>query len=196
MRRMEMSTNPSGPPDRLPDALDYSWKWFSYHADQRLKAFNYYLVIVGVLVVGYLKCLELGLRWPAAVIAGFGAIVSLAFWILDIRNTELVNYGRAALEELEPKFNVAIRTEDKNRTMLRASMGRVPRFFFCLLQKRDVREESLTDTLTKHQTWLRAILVIGLVAFVIALVMTLAGIGIGTVMPGAYPPPTGGPAKR
>jgi hypothetical protein len=29
--------------------LDYAWKWFSYHADQRMKLFNFMLVVFGVL---------------------------------------------------------------------------------------------------------------------------------------------------
>src|SRR3989442_13738373 len=111
------------PPDRLRDALDYSWKWFAYHADQRLKAFNFYLIIVGVLVVGYFKCLEQGWRAIGAVIAAFGAAISLAFWLLDIRNTELVNCGREELKRLEPSFDVHIRENDEGRKLLRESMG-------------------------------------------------------------------------
>jgi hypothetical protein len=29
--------------------FDYAWKWFSFHADQRVKMFNFMLVVFGIL---------------------------------------------------------------------------------------------------------------------------------------------------
>jgi len=32
------------------DLLDYAWKWFEYHAKQRISMFNYFLIVSGILV--------------------------------------------------------------------------------------------------------------------------------------------------
>ena len=36
-------------------AQNYAWNWFEYHAGQRLTSFNYFLILIGVVVVGYLN---------------------------------------------------------------------------------------------------------------------------------------------
>jgi hypothetical protein len=167
-------------PDPRATALDHSWKWFSYHAEQRLTAFNYYLIIVGVLVVGFFKCVEEGWWLIGAVVAAFGTAVSLAFWLLDIRNTELVNYGREELERFEPKFGLHIRERDKSRKALWAAMGRPSRLLFRLGKDVAVKDGSMPDWLTKHQTWLRIILWCGLISFAVAVIFSLLNsVGLG-----------------
>jgi len=37
----------------LPIQMQYAWNWFQYHADQRLKAFNYFVLLLGALLVAY-----------------------------------------------------------------------------------------------------------------------------------------------
>jgi hypothetical protein len=38
--------------------FDYAWKWFSFHADQRIKMFNYMLVVFGVFIAGIVSALD------------------------------------------------------------------------------------------------------------------------------------------
>ena len=181
-----MNDHTSDPPDRLPDALDHSWKWFSYHAQQRLTAFNFYLIIVGVLVVGYFKCLEQGWRGLGFVVTTFGAAISLAFWVLDIRNTELVNCGRHALDTLEPGFDLTIRKNDADRAFLWQSMGGPTKRVFRLVglvEGRAVKAGSWRDSLTRHQLWLRTILVFGILAFAAASISSIFGIGFDVHSP-------------
>jgi len=45
----------------------------------------------------------------------FGVLTSIAFFCLDIRNAELVNCGRDALDKLEGNLGLTIRKEDKER---------------------------------------------------------------------------------
>lgn len=47
---MDAETKPSGPSEI---AYKYAWDWFSYHAAQRLTTFRFFLIIIGVVVVGY-----------------------------------------------------------------------------------------------------------------------------------------------
>lgn len=38
--------------------FEYAWKWFSFHADQRTKVFNFMLILVGILAAGTINALE------------------------------------------------------------------------------------------------------------------------------------------
>lgn len=81
---------------------DYAWKYFSMHADQRLKTFNFYLVLVTVIIGGmlaYIKdakhpsyCFPVGLLLLA---------LSFVFWKLDIRTRELIRHAEDALKLIE-----------------------------------------------------------------------------------------------
>jgi hypothetical protein len=73
---------------RLETELTYAWNWFQYHAGQRLTAFNFFLVIVGVVAVAFTKALEQGWTVLGAVVAGLGALISIGFLFLDVRNEE------------------------------------------------------------------------------------------------------------
>lgn len=88
--------------------FDYAWGWFQYHASQRLTAFNFFLVIVGFLLVGYAQAI---LNHWAAFGVGLGVIgmcISIGFLALDVRNGELVNLGRDALKKLEPTIGASL----------------------------------------------------------------------------------------
>ena len=95
----------------------YAWNWFSYHAAQRLIAFRFYLIIIGA--VGWLFFKEgtavTYLDNPLLGVSLF--VVSLFFYLLEVRNNQLVNCGREALDELEKDLELlntpyAIRQKD------------------------------------------------------------------------------------
>lgn len=93
-------------------AFDYAWGWFQYHASQRLTAFNFFLVIVGFLLVGYAQAILN--RWDAFGV-GLGVIgmcISIGFLALDVRNRELVNLGKATLKTLESTIGVSLCADD------------------------------------------------------------------------------------
>lgn len=83
------------------EGLDYAWKWFEYHAGQRLVAFRFVLVILGALLVGLTSSLKDRNVPLASLISGIGLFISFAFLTLEIRNEQLVNLGRAALRAVE-----------------------------------------------------------------------------------------------
>jgi hypothetical protein len=128
---------------QIAEKMKYAWGWFQYHADQRLKAFNYYLVIIGILAIAYSTALKEGLpvkdskhdnvaskqastssesrrAWfPIAIMIGFsGCVISGAFLMIEIRNRELVDSGGRALDELEEELDMSIR-RDSNMNELR-----------------------------------------------------------------------------
>ena|ERR1700686_5692075 len=86
------------------DVLEYSWKWFEYHAGQRLSAFRFFMVFLGAMAVALGQALKEGQFHVIALIAGpLGILISVAFLMLEFRNEALVQIGREALKSLEKK---------------------------------------------------------------------------------------------
>ncbi len=142
-------------PDNLTpkDKLDYAYKWFEYHASQRLVAFNYLLVIMGALSVGYYRAFDGKEYIYALFVSGFGVFVALAFLVLDARNKDLVRKGSDALKHIEnlPEFSALDDDKDPCRIM---------------------SSDSGRSTLKSHSFWLPAIEIGLLVLFVVATVMS------------------------
>jgi hypothetical protein len=127
---------------------EYAWNWFEYHAGQRLMAFRFFLVFLGVLVVGFSTSLKDGNIFFASVVGWFGAFISLAFLILEIRNEQLVNVGRDALMHLE-QFDESLKVHPKLQ-LLHIDRRRNPWL--------------------SHRYWFRAIYILCIVLFVIGAV--------------------------
>lgn len=84
--------------------LEHATKLFLYHADQRMKAFQFFTVFVGLLSVGFATAMKQHLPGFAAAIGMLGFAASCGFIILDFRNVELMS---AALDEVE-RYEYAI----------------------------------------------------------------------------------------
>ncbi len=81
---------------------EYAWKYFSLHSDQRLKTFNFYVVLSTVLAGGMLTILkESGNQLLASPLAFGVAFISFIFWKLDVRNKQLIKHAEDALKYLE-----------------------------------------------------------------------------------------------
>lgn len=82
--------------------LDHAWKYFSLHADQRIKTFNFFIILatvaLGAVIQGYTKnSMCKILIFPSLLITAF----SLIFWKLDKRNKDLVRLAELAMIEIE-----------------------------------------------------------------------------------------------
>ena len=89
----------------------------------------------------------------------FGALASIAFWLLDIRNEELVNCGRNALDNLEEQVGLTtIRKDDKERVYLNNSLDPVSRRI----------PKCWQATVIKHSFWLRLIMLVTSIVFAFA----------------------------
>jgi len=118
----------------------YAWDWFSYHANQRLTAFHFFLIILSAIIIGYTNTIE---KFPliSVGIGLLGIVVPFVFYVLDIRNEELVGCGRHALDELEKQLNVKIRENDVNRSYLFETLEDAG-FFAAWLKKWDKKKIS------------------------------------------------------
>ncbi|MDI5891816.1 hypothetical protein [Halomonas rhizosphaerae] len=126
------------------EKLSYAWNWFEYHAAQRLLAFRYFLVFIGILLVAYNSGLDSKNLMFASATAYIGSFVSLAFLVLEFRNEELVNIGREALKEIEHSDSVGLDTSSRLRLL---TLDRT------------------RSRLKSHKLWLRIIYVLCIVAF-------------------------------
>lgn len=84
---------------------------FTYYAGQRLTSFRFFMIVMGALAAGLGSVLvadaEAVKAWRAWYIFGFGAAVALAglvFFLLDLRNRELVSVAEDLLIETEKKL--------------------------------------------------------------------------------------------
>jgi len=90
------------PNKRIAKDINYAWEWFKFHADQRTKVFNFYLLVTGALLFGLIQIIgikEEYINHKAAIslVSILGIISSIAFYFLEKRNEELVNCGRKEL---------------------------------------------------------------------------------------------------
>jgi hypothetical protein len=98
----------SPPPDDVSDLVklqfDYAWKWFSFHADQRVKMFNFMLVAFGIFATAIVSSVDKHLPTIISVaLCVIAGALALIFVLLDGRNGYLVWLGEDVLVELERK---------------------------------------------------------------------------------------------
>jgi hypothetical protein len=89
--------------EELNRAWDYSWNYFSVHAEQRLKTFNFYLILsaaIAAVVATMCRTTQLMPAGGVLLLCSF-PLLGLIFWRLDVRNRELVKHGEAAIKHLE-----------------------------------------------------------------------------------------------
>ena len=86
---------------------EYAWKYFAFHAEQRLKTFHLYLVLVAVIIAGFTTALSYAEDHSWLCIFGFLLMfLSFIFGMLDIRNKQLVRNGEAALKYLDEQEDI------------------------------------------------------------------------------------------
>src|SRR5260370_32108868 len=101
-----MTSQPPPPTDIASDLqklqFDYAWKWFAYHADQRVKMFNFMLIVLGIFATAIVSAIANHLQSGfTAVLCFVAASVAFIFSLLDGRNRDLVWLGEEVLIYLE-----------------------------------------------------------------------------------------------
>jgi hypothetical protein len=89
--------------EKLSDAFKFAsevaLKWFEIHAEQRLKLFNFFLILAGICIAGFFTALEKESPVAASVVAALLAVVSVCFKWLDQRTSQLVKLGEDFLRD-------------------------------------------------------------------------------------------------
>lgn len=90
---------------------DHAWDWFAYHADQRMTALRFFLLLQGVLAVGFYQTWNSNHYELSIVFAGLSGAFSVLFWRLDLRTRELIKVGEDLLSQAEQKISEVASSE-------------------------------------------------------------------------------------
>ncbi|MCP2000289.1 hypothetical protein [Nitrobacter winogradskyi] len=82
--------------DCLKLSKEIGLEWFKVHADQRLKAFNFFLLIAGFCIGGFFTALSVSPLAASTIAFVLGAIC-ICFKYLDRRTATLVKHGEELL---------------------------------------------------------------------------------------------------
>jgi hypothetical protein len=92
-------------PDERKEARTYAWGYSALHADQRMKLFNFFLILSG-LILGAFPAVR-GIATGAKVVALLPLLLVLTafiFWRLEERTRRLVKNGEDALRFLDKQW--------------------------------------------------------------------------------------------
>ncbi len=103
------------------DEADYLWKHFAFNAEQRLKAFNFFVVFSVFANGGVFAAADKNSHPITFVlIGGFVCILSAVFWTIDARSRLLINMAKPGLEKYKRRgehsqlFTLDRKRGDKN----------------------------------------------------------------------------------
>lgn len=148
---------------------DFAWGWFQYHASQRLTSFNFFLIIVGLLLVGYAQAVDHSWNGFGVALGLLGALVSAGFLALDVRNDELVQCGLAALKGHDGRAGLIKENTERSNLSAAFGPGRLGRGFYGVVVA--ARAESLLG----HRFVLRCVISAVGVGFVVAAAWAFCG---------------------
>lgn len=84
---------------------DFMWEHFKFNAEQRLKAFNYFVLLSIFANGGVISGLNTGVRPLIMVLlGGLLCVLSVVFWIADNRSKALLALSINALRSIEVEF--------------------------------------------------------------------------------------------
>ena len=91
--------------DTLKAKLSYAWGVWEFHGRQWMSMFNYFLVIVGILVTGYTTARkENALHDLVPAICLLGLVQCFVFLMIDWRNRTVLYFADSVLKESEEKL--------------------------------------------------------------------------------------------
>jgi hypothetical protein len=105
MATPESPASPNESVEILKLRVSYAWGVWEFHGRQRFSMFNYFLVITGILVNGYLTALkEKDLHGLLPAICLLGLVQCCVFTMIDWRNRKMLYFADDVLRESEKKL--------------------------------------------------------------------------------------------
>lgn len=146
--------------EKLELELDYATGWFQYTASQRLTTFNFFLVVVGLLLIGYAQAADHDWSFFGIGIGVVGMVVSTGFLMIDIRNEVLVEKGLKALKTLEQGLRIRLADKSLDSPLLQEVLGeswggrRVAGWI-----QRNGKRQKKRERLFKYRFWFRGVMI-------------------------------------
>jgi hypothetical protein len=103
-------------------AFEYAWKYFEYHASQRLQMIRFYVTAIIAIGTGIGFLYKEDDFALAALMSIFGAAITVIFWRLDRRVADLIKYAERALKFEESRL--ARETENEAMRIAEAADGK------------------------------------------------------------------------
>lgn len=142
--------------------LDYTWKWFDFHAKQRMQLFNFFLIITGILASAYASAYDKKLYTMSFAVRLIGTLQAFGFFVFDLRSRELTRYAEDILEKLE-KDRLSPHDFSDPKINKGQTLGLVQRE--CISKMREGNERGWKN-LRKMKVWIRSIqIIVGLAFF-------------------------------
>lgn len=105
------------------DEIQYLWDHWKFNADQRIKAFNFFVVFSVFADGGVFTAVEKCVHPVVLIVIGvFIIALAVAFFLMDVRSEQLVNLSLAGIKEFEGTLNPSARIfhrDAANRTSSR-----------------------------------------------------------------------------
>ena len=94
-------------PDERKEARNYAWSYFALHADQRMKLFNFFLILSGVILGAFsaVRGMAGGTR-VVAILPLLLVLTAFIFWRLEERARRLVKNAEDALRFLDEQWSL------------------------------------------------------------------------------------------
>lgn len=84
---------------------EYYWDYFSMHADQRLKSFNFYIVVSAVFIGAFVNILNNNNGITLACILPYIlSFISFIFWKLDLRTKGMIKIAENAIKIIDDQI--------------------------------------------------------------------------------------------
>ncbi len=130
-----IASGASNAPDILKsaDRMKYAPEHFKYLADQRMKTFNYYAIVVAASITGSITAFG---KCPWQLVAALGVVhlaMAWIFFVIDIRNSRLVFFARKALRhfetacDLDPSLRVICEDHDSTANTRKTGLTMIGR---------------------------------------------------------------------
>ena len=102
----------------------FVWEHFKFNAEQRLKGFNFFVLLSIFADGGVLTAIERGLAPVLLLVLGlFIMLLALVFWVVDARSQQLLRLAIPALKKIESSFSPESRlfaiAESRQRRFIR-----------------------------------------------------------------------------
>lgn len=93
--------------EELKEARRYAWAYFALHADQRMKLFNFFLVLSGAALAAFptIRGMTPGSKL-SAFLPLLLVLAAFVFWRLDERTRSLIRNAESALRFLDRHWSV------------------------------------------------------------------------------------------
>jgi|SRR4051812_1025662 hypothetical protein len=98
------------PTDSAIDEYEYLWRHFAFNAEQRLKGFNFFVVLAVFADGGVFTALEQQAHWLVLLLlGGFVSVLAIVFWLIDCRSQALIALALPGLQEHESRLSARAR---------------------------------------------------------------------------------------